>query len=163
MFFWNRPCRGACMSEAMLTVDGPEVSTPEEFCAAMLERESKRHAKALAGIEAARKRLKSGKARNVSSRGTALDRLFVLRNELVEAVSDGHFADAASREWKRLPLDWRKAFLVKAGIGMGVADLAPLASRSWQEFPPPERDEIRKVIREARALVPKLFALGARL
>jgi len=158
--FWSEGER--MNSVAALAADALQITTPEEFCEAVKTREQKRHATSMAGIEKMTKRLKTGKAKDLGTRDANLRRIFQLRNEYVEIVSAGHFADAASREWKRIPLDWRKAFLVKAGIGMDVTDLTPLASRSWQEFPPPERDAVRSVIREVRTLVPKLCALGAR-
>lgn len=165
--FWSEGGRMNQATDAVSASSEPKMMTGEEFVQRAQAKEMTRHEARMVGLERMRARLltKSSKKKNSSlpPREAALMRLFEQRNEIVEDLSEGYYADAHSREWKRIPLDWRKAFLVKAGIGMDVTDLTPLASRSWQEFPPPERDAVRAVIREVRAIVPKLFALGGRL
>lgn len=90
-------------------------------------------------------------------------RLLRLRDELVASSSNGRYNDAASREWRELPSNWRMALLLIAGIGDGVEDLGTLASRSWQEMPPPEQEKLRGVVRDAKKHLVRLVALAARV
>ena len=91
------------------------------------------------------------------------ERLMSLRDELVASSSNGRYNDAASREWRELTNNWRMALLLIAGVGDGADDLGTLASRSWQEMPPPEREQLRSVIRDAKKHLTRLVALAARV
>ena len=58
---------------------------------------------------------------------------------------------------------WRVALLMLAGIGADVEHLYTLAERNWQELPPPEREELRSVVRDAKRHLGGLAALAARV
>lgn len=90
-------------------------------------------------------------------------RLMTLRDEFVHINSMGRFHDAASREWRKLPHTWRATLLLVAGVGVDVDDLNTLASRDWQELPPPERDDVRGVVRSAKRHLGRLTALAAKV
>lgn len=91
-----------------------------------------------------------------------LRQLAKLRDELVKTSSKGRFVDAASREWRELPINWRMALLLIAGVGQET-DLSSLASRNWQELPPTEREEVQAVVRAAKRHFVRLVALAARV
>ena len=95
--------------------------------------------------------------------GDVLDQLMKLRDEALQRASKGRYYDAASREWQRLPVMWRVALLMLAGIGADVEHLYTLAERNWQELPPPEREELRAVVRDAKRHLGGLTALAARV
>lgn len=141
----------------------PECVSVEDFVGGVQEKELARHAAKLKEIEGMRARLKSGFKKNGKSREDQLSRLFDLRNEYVEVVSGGRYMDAASAEWKRLPLDWRVLLVMKAGMGSDHQSLESLAQRNWLEIPPPERDELRLQVRIAKTCFMKMFALIARV
>ncbi len=90
-------------------------------------------------------------------------RLMKLRDEFVALATRGRFNDSASREWRRLPINWRMALLMLAGIGVDVDNLSDLAERDWLEMPPPERDELRGVIRSAKKHLGQVVALAAKV
>ena len=50
-----------------------------------------------------------------------------------------------------------------AGIGADMEHLYTLADRNWQELPPPEREELRSVVRDAKRHLGGLAALAARV
>ena len=95
--------------------------------------------------------------------GDVLERLMKLRDEAMQRASKGRYYDAASREWQKLPVMWRVALLMLAGIGADVEHLYTLAERNWQELPPPEREELRSVVRDAKRHLSGLTALAARV
>ena len=95
--------------------------------------------------------------------GDVLNHLMKLRDEAMQRASKGRYYDAASREWQRLPVMWRVALLMLAGIGADVEHLYTLAERNWQELPPPEREELRSVVRDAKRHLGGLAALAARV
>ena len=95
--------------------------------------------------------------------GDVLAQLMKLRNEAMQRASNGRYYDAASREWQRLPVMWRVALLMLAGIGADVEHLYTLAERNWQEMPPPEREELRAMVRDAKRHLGGLTALAARV
>lgn len=92
-----------------------------------------------------------------------LARLMTLRDEFVALATRGRFNDSASREWRRLPMNWRMALLLIAGIGQDHDNLADLAERDWLEMPPPERDELRSIVRSAKKHLGALYALAAKV
>ena len=141
----------------------PEFISVEEFVGDVQKKELARHAAKLKEIEGMRGRLKSGYKKDVKSRSASLKRLFDLRNEYVEVVSGGRYMDAASAEWKRIPLEWRVLLVMKAGMGSDHQSLESLAQRNWLEIPPPERDELRLQVRVAKTCFMKMFALIARV
>jgi hypothetical protein len=102
-------------------------------------------------------------ARPVPPPADVLAQLMKLRDEMTQSASNGRFYDAASREWRRLPVMWRVALLMIAGIGADVEHLYTLADRNWQELPPPEREELRGVVRDAKKHLGGLTALAARV
>ncbi|QNP59459.1 hypothetical protein [Paenacidovorax monticola] len=102
-------------------------------------------------------------ARPVPPPADVLAQLMKLRDEMTQSASNGRFCDAASREWRRLPVMWRVALLMIAGIGADVEHLYTLADRNWQELPPPEREELRMVVRDAKKHLGGLTALAARV
>lgn len=89
-------------------------------------------------------------------------RLLALRDEFVQIASGGRFTDAASREWRGLPHNWRMALMLIAGVGQ-EDDLGTLASRNWQELPPTEREQVQGVVRSAKKYLSRLVALAARV
>lgn len=89
-------------------------------------------------------------------------RLLALRDEFVQIASGGRFTDAASREWRELPHNWRMALMLIAGVGQ-EDDLGTLASRNWQELPPTEREQVQGVVRSAKKYLSRLVALAARV
>ena len=95
--------------------------------------------------------------------GDVLVRLMKLRDEAMQRASKGRYYDAAEREWQKLPVMWRVALLMLAGIGADVEHLYTLAERNWQELPPPEREELRSVVRDAKRHLSGLTALAARV
>ena len=97
------------------------------------------------------------------AKGEALQRLMELRDEFVQISSQGRFVEAASREWRQIPMQWRMALLMMAGIGVDVADLEKLASRHWHRFPEPERQAIKAVIRDGRQHLRGVTALAAKV
>ncbi|GKS93206.1 hypothetical protein [Acidovorax sp. SUPP2825] len=92
-----------------------------------------------------------------------LQRLVELRDEYVRGSSRGKFRDAASLEWRGLPIRWRMVLVMVAGIGLEVDELSTLASRDWQEMPPPEQDALRTEIRLAKKHFTRITALAARV
>ncbi len=95
--------------------------------------------------------------------GEVLQRLMVLRDEFVQISSKGRFVDAAAAEWRKLPMQWRMVLLMVAGVGVDVADLDTLASRHWHEFPEPEQQAVKAVIRDGRHHLRGVTALAARV
>ena len=95
--------------------------------------------------------------------GDVLKQLMKLRDEAMQRASKGRYYDAASREWQKLPVMWRVALLMLAGIGADVEHLYTLAERNLQELPPPEREELRSVVRDAKRHLSGLTALAARV
>ena len=102
-------------------------------------------------------------AKPVPPPADVLKQLMKLRDEMTHSASNGRFHDAAAREWRRLPVMWRVALLMIAGIGADVDNLYTLADRNWQEMPPPEREELRIVVRDAKRHLGQLTALAARV
>ena len=102
-------------------------------------------------------------AKPVPPPADVLKQLMKLRDEMTQSASNGRFYDAASREWRRLPVMWRVALLMIAGIGADVEHLYTLVDRNWQELPPPEREELRSVVRDAKRHLGQLTALAARV
>jgi hypothetical protein len=97
------------------------------------------------------------------SKAEMLERLVALRDEFVELASKGRYTDALSREWRELPHNWRMALLMVAGIGTNVDSLSTLASRSWNEFPEPERIAVRVVIRTGKRHLGGITALASKV
>ena len=95
--------------------------------------------------------------------GDVLHHLMKLRDEAMQRASKGRYYDAAEREWQTLPVMWRVALLMLAGIGADMEHLYTLADRNWQELPPPEREELRAVVRDAKKHLGGLTALAARV
>ncbi len=60
-------------------------------------------------------------------------------------------------------MNWRMALLLIAGLGIDEGHLADLAERDWLEMPPPERDELRSVVRSAKKHLGALVALAAKV
>jgi len=102
-------------------------------------------------------------AKPVPPPADVLAKLTKLRDEMTHSASNGRFYDAAAREWRGLPVMWRVALLMIAGIGADVEHLYTLADRNWQELPPPEREELRTVVRDAKRHLGQLTALAARV
>ena len=102
-------------------------------------------------------------AKPVPPPADVLKQLMKLRDEMTHSASNGRFHDAAAREWRRLPVMWRVALLMIVGIGADVDNLYTLADRNWQEMPPPEREELRSVVRDAKRHLGQLTALAARV
>ncbi len=96
-------------------------------------------------------------------RNEHLRRQAELRDEFVRIASDGRFVDAASREWRGIPMVWRMALVMMAGAGDDTESLESLASREWREMPPPERDSLRGIVRGAKKHLGRLTALAARI
>lgn len=96
-------------------------------------------------------------------RNEHLRRQAELRDEFVRIASDGRFVDAASREWRRIPMVWRMALVMMAGAGEDTESLESLAARDWREMPPPERDALRGIVRGAKRHLGGLTALAARI
>lgn len=96
-------------------------------------------------------------------RNEHLRRQAELRDEFVRIASDGRFVDAASREWRGIPMVWRMALVMLAGAGDDTESLESLASREWREMPPPERDSLRGIVRGAKQHLGRLTALVARI
>ena len=92
-----------------------------------------------------------------------LQKLMGLRDEFVRKASDGRFVDAASREWRGIPMVWRMALVMMAGAGDDTESLESLAARDWREMPPPERDALRGIVRGAKRHLGRLTALAARV
>lgn len=90
-------------------------------------------------------------------------RLMDLRDHFVSLATRGRFNDAASREWRRLPANWRMGLLLIAGVGLDADNLSDLADRDWLEMPPPERAELRSVVRSAKKHLGALVALAAKV
>ena len=102
-------------------------------------------------------------AKPVPPPADVLKQLMKLRDEMTHSASNGRFYDAAAREWRGLPVMWRVALLMIAGIGADVENLYTLADRNWQELPPPEREELRMVVRDAKRHLGQLTDLAARV
>lgn len=102
-------------------------------------------------------------AKPVPPPADVLAQLMKLRDQMTQSASNGRFCDAASQEWRRLPVMWRVSLLMIAGIGADVEHLYTLADRNWQELPPPEREELRSVVRDAKKHLGGLTALAARV
>lgn len=102
-------------------------------------------------------------AKPVPPPAEVLAKLMKLRDEMTHTASNGRFYDAAAQEWRRLPVMWRVALLMLAGIGADVDNLYTLADRNWQELPPPEREQLRTVVRDAKRHLGQLTALAARV
>ena len=97
-------------------------------------------------------------------RNEHVNKLAALRDEFVRIASDGRFVDAASREWRGIPIVWREALLLLAGAGVDTEEsLESLAKRGWQEMPPPEREALRDMVRGAKRHLGRLTALAARV
>lgn len=96
-------------------------------------------------------------------RNEHMQKLTVLRDEFVRIASDGRFVDAASREWRGIPMVWRMALVMMAGAGDDTDSLESLAARDWQEMPPPEREAVRGIVRGAKKHLGRLTALAARV
>ena len=93
-----------------------------------------------------------------------VNKLAALRDEFVRIATDGRFVDAASREWRGIPMVWREALLLLAGAGVDTEEsLEDLAKRGWQEMPPPEREAVRGIVRGAKRHLGRLTALAARV
>lgn len=90
-------------------------------------------------------------------------KLMALRDEFVRLATDGRFVDAASREWRGIPLVWRMALVMMAGAGDDTDSLESLAARDWREMPPPERESLRGIVRGAKKHLGRLTALAARV
>lgn len=50
-----------------------------------------------------------------------------------------------------------------SGRSYGNGNLYTLADRNWQAMPPPEREELRSVVRDAKRHLGQLTALAARV
>lgn len=96
-------------------------------------------------------------------RNAHLQKLTGLRDEFVRLASNGRFVDAASREWRSIPVVWRMALVMMAGAGEDTDSLESLAARDWQEMPPPEREAVRGIVRGAKKHLGRLTALAARV
>ena len=97
-------------------------------------------------------------------RNEHVNKLAALRDEFVRIATDGRFVDAASREWRGIPMVWREALLLLAGAGVDTEEsLEDLAKRGWQEMPPPEREAVRGIVRGAKRHLGRLTALAARV
>ncbi len=92
-----------------------------------------------------------------------LQKLMELRDEFVRIASNGRFVDAASREWRGIPMVWRMALVMLAGAGSDTDSLEGLAARDWLEMPPPERESLRGIVRGAKRHLGRLTALAARV
>lgn len=92
-----------------------------------------------------------------------MQKLMGLRDEFVRIATDGRFVDAASREWRSIPMVWRMALVMMAGAGDDTDSLESLAARDWQEMPPPERESLRSIVRGAKKHLGRLTALAARV
>ncbi len=87
--------------------------------------------------------------------------LRVLRGDMVPTTSQGRFHDAASREWRKLPTNWRMALLLMAGVGGDMADMETLAERRFSEFSAEELQNLRWMARSAKAHLGAVVALAA--
>lgn len=92
-----------------------------------------------------------------------LARLAELKDEFVRLATDGRFTSAAAAEWAELPMRWRMALLLMAGVGDDESDLATLAARSWREMPPTEREALRFVCRDAKKHIGNIKSLVTRV
>lgn len=92
-----------------------------------------------------------------------INKLAALRDEFVRIATDGRFVDSASREWRGIPMNWRMALVLMAGLGDEAESPAILASREWREMPPPEREALRGMVRSAKRHLGGLTALAARV
>ena len=92
-----------------------------------------------------------------------VNKLAALRDEFVRIATDGRFVDSASREWRGIPMNWRMAMVLMAGLGDEAESPAILASREWREMPPPEREALRAMVRSAKRHLGGLTALAARV
>ena len=92
-----------------------------------------------------------------------VNKLAALRDEFVRIATDGRFVDSASREWRGIPMTWRMALVLMAGLGDEAESPAILASREWREMPPPEREALRAMVRSAKRHLGGLTALAARV
>ena len=96
-------------------------------------------------------------------RNEHVNKLAALRDEFVRIASDGRFVDSASREWRGIPMNWRMALVLMAGLGDEAESPASLAEREWREMPPPEREALRAMVRSAKRHLGGLTALAARV
>ena len=96
-------------------------------------------------------------------RNEHVNKLAALRDEFVRIATDGRFVDSASREWRGIPMNWRMALVLMAGLGDEAESPASLASREWREMPPPEREALRAMVRSAKRHLGGLTALAARV
>ena len=96
-------------------------------------------------------------------RNEHVNKLAALRDEFVRIATDGRFVDSASREWRGIPMTWRMALVLMAGLGDEAESPASLASREWREMPPPEREALRAMVRSAKRHLGGLTALAARV
>ena len=96
-------------------------------------------------------------------RNEHVNKLAALRDEFVRIATDGQFVDSASREWRGIPMNWRMALVLMAGLGDEAESPASLASREWREMPPPEREALRGMVRSAKRHLGGLTALAARV
>ena len=92
-----------------------------------------------------------------------INKLAALRDEFVRIATEGRFVDSASREWRGIPMNWRMALVLMAGLGDEAESPAILASREWREMPPPEREALRGMVRSAKRHLGGLTALAARV
>jgi hypothetical protein len=86
-------------------------------------------------------------------------RLRTLQDEACHRASSGRLSTAESREWTAMPVHFRMAMILLAGLDGEIEDLA---QRDWREMPPPERDAIRRQIRALRAALSQVPALAMR-
>lgn len=98
----------------------------------------------------------------------AREKLRVQRDELLESATGGMYRDKASQEWREMPVQWRMALLMLAGMGGPAAvraglQLQLLALRNWRELPPAERDAVSSIVRIGRPHIARLIALSARV
>ena len=96
-------------------------------------------------------------------RNEHVNKLAALRDEFVRIATDGRFVDSASREWRGIPMNWRMALVLMAGLGDEAESPASLASREWREMPPPEREALQAMVRSAKRHLGGLTALAARV
>ena len=96
-------------------------------------------------------------------RNEHVNKLAALRDEFVRIATDGRFVDSASREWSGIPMNWRMALVLMAGLGDEAESPAIQASREWREMPPPEREALRAMVRSAKRHLGGLTALAARV
>lgn len=92
------------------------------------------------------------------------ERLAELRADYAEQVAhaDGRYTDVAGAEWRALPVVWRAALTMIAGVGDDL-DLFAAAERGWQTIPENEQALLRQAVRDGKRCMARLAALAARL